>query len=49
MHHQLVNGISDLELFFEKLTPELEEIFDMNQLKRDLGYLKQTMKKVPDI
>ncbi|CAG8794944.1 24351_t:CDS:1, partial [Dentiscutata erythropus] len=48
-YHQLENGMNDVELFFEKITPELEEFYDMEQLKRDLGYLKQTMKKVPDI
>ncbi|CAG8567014.1 20489_t:CDS:2 [Racocetra persica] len=48
-HHQLANGINDVELFFEKITPELGENHDMEQLKRELGYLKQTMEKVPDI
>ncbi|CAG8564506.1 13023_t:CDS:1 [Racocetra fulgida] len=48
-HHQLANGINDVELFFEKITPELGEYHDMEQLKRDLGYLKQIMEKVPDI
>ncbi|RIB16646.1 hypothetical protein C2G38_2038405 [Gigaspora rosea] len=47
--YQLVNGINDVELFFEKITPELEEVYDMEQLKRDLGYLKEIMKKVPNI
>ncbi|CAG8481551.1 25537_t:CDS:2 [Gigaspora margarita] len=48
-YHQLVNGINDVEIFFEKITPELEEFYDMEQLKRDLGYLKEIMKKVPNI
>ncbi|CAG8507010.1 7381_t:CDS:2 [Cetraspora pellucida] len=48
-HHQLANGIDDVELFFEEITPELGEYYDMEQLKRDLGYLKQIMEKVPDI
>ncbi|CAG8538012.1 9922_t:CDS:2 [Scutellospora calospora] len=48
-HHQLANGMNDVVFFFEKITPELEEYYDMEQLKRDLGYLKQIMEKVPNI
>ncbi|CAG8519545.1 6824_t:CDS:2 [Cetraspora pellucida] len=48
-HHQLANGINDVELLFEEITPELREYYDMEQLKQDLGYLKQMMKKLPDI
>ncbi|CAG8453758.1 9882_t:CDS:2 [Scutellospora calospora] len=48
-HHQLSNGINDVEVFFEKITPELEERHDSERLKRDFNYLKQTMKKIPNI
>ncbi|RIA89150.1 hypothetical protein C1645_876898 [Glomus cerebriforme] len=47
--HRLANGINDVEIFFEKITPVLNEYYDMEQVKRDLGYLKRIMEKVPDI
>lgn len=47
--HRLANGINDVEIFFEKITPVLNEYYDMEQVKRDLGYLKQIMEKVTDI
>ncbi|CAG8484577.1 5389_t:CDS:2, partial [Dentiscutata heterogama] len=49
MHHQLANGMKDVELFFDEVTPELEKIYNIGKLKRNLNYLKQIMKKVPDI
>ncbi|RIA89155.1 hypothetical protein C1645_212777 [Glomus cerebriforme] len=47
--HRLANGINDVEIFFEKSTPVLNEYYDMERVKRDLGYLKRIMEKVPDI
>ncbi|RIB26349.1 hypothetical protein C2G38_2163549 [Gigaspora rosea] len=46
--HQLANGMKDVELFFDEITPELKEYHNMEKLKRNLGYLTQIMKKVPD-
>ncbi|RHZ60961.1 hypothetical protein Glove_350g145 [Diversispora epigaea] len=49
LHNRLANGMNDVEIFFEKISPVLNEYYDMEQVKRDLGYLKQIMEKVPDI
>ncbi|GBB84607.1 hypothetical protein RclHR1_11180008 [Rhizophagus clarus] len=47
--HQLANGMNDVETFFEKFTPVLNEYYDMEKVKRSLGYLKRIMETVPDI
>jgi hypothetical protein len=47
--HQLANGMNDVETFFEKFTPVLNEYYDMEKVKRNLGYLKRIMETVPDI
>ncbi|CAG8775413.1 34700_t:CDS:2 [Gigaspora margarita] len=46
--HQLTNGMKDVELFFDEVTPELKELHNIEKLKRNLSYLTQIMKKVPD-
>ncbi|CAG8689186.1 26815_t:CDS:2, partial [Dentiscutata erythropus] len=48
-HHQLANGMKDVELFFDEVTPELKKLYNIEKLKRNLSYLKQIMKKIPDI
>ncbi|CAG8698301.1 9136_t:CDS:2 [Dentiscutata erythropus] len=48
-HHQLAKGMKDVELFFDEIAPELKVYYNIEKLKRDLSYLKQIMKKVPDI
>ncbi|CAG8483203.1 8755_t:CDS:2 [Diversispora eburnea] len=47
--HQFANGMNDVENFFEKFTPVLNDYYDMEQVKRELGYLKRIMEKFPDI
>ncbi|CAG8662088.1 15207_t:CDS:2, partial [Cetraspora pellucida] len=51
MHHQLVNGMKDVEFFFDGIKLELMERYryDTGKLERNFGYLLQIMKKVPDI
>ncbi|CAG8694043.1 2872_t:CDS:1, partial [Racocetra persica] len=51
MHHQFANGIKDVELFFDENKLELRERYRYNieKLERNFGYLKQIMKKIPDI
>ncbi|CAG8700480.1 24150_t:CDS:2 [Cetraspora pellucida] len=51
MHHQLANGMKDVEFFFSGIKLELMERYryDTGKLEQNFGYLLQIMKKVPDI
>ncbi|RIB29949.1 hypothetical protein C2G38_2136570 [Gigaspora rosea] len=47
--HQLKNGMIDVEVFFNSITPILAKLYDTERITRDLGYLKRILEKVPNI